>query len=100
MTLPVSSSPVALDLATINEVREVVVRELRDQVCAWESKALEAGRQGDYMSATLFQDALTALPIIPDTRTVELPQFHRSEQDRRLDGLATEVASHQPCPEG
>jgi hypothetical protein len=107
MTLPLPSSPaapIALDLATINEVQSVVVRELHTQVCDWEQKALDASRQGDYSTATqysawafaadilatrvssvctaLFCDALHSLPIIPDTRTVELPRFHRLHSKR------------------
>jgi hypothetical protein len=35
--------PVQLDLGTINEVQQVVVRALRDLVCNWEQKAHDAG---------------------------------------------------------
>ena len=123
MTLPVSSSSsIHLDLSTINSVCDVVVRELRNQVCTWEQQSLDAACQGDYRGAqqlkdwafacdlavskvftatgALFQDALTALPIVSDTRTVELPNLNRSDTDRHLDDLAIEVASAQPCPEG
>ena len=110
-----------LDLGTINQVCDVVVQELRSQVCEWEQKALDAGRQGDYTMASLysawafacdhavskvfsatgplFHDALTALPVFADSRKVQLPNLSRSAQDCHLDDLAIEVASQQPCPD-
>lgn len=120
MTHTVSSSPVRLDLATINEVQSVVVSELRNQVITWEEHALEAARQGDYRSAqqyrdwsfaadllahrvgsactSLFLDTCGALPIIEDTRVVQLPQIQRSTSDLRLDDLTLEVISQMPQP--
>jgi hypothetical protein len=121
MTLPLSSSPVRLDLATINAVQEVVVREIRNQVCTWEQKALDAAQQGDYRSAqqyrewsfaadfvaynvstactALFLDTCQSFPLVEDTRVVALPKLTRSAQDRHLDALTLEVASEQPEPE-
>jgi len=121
MTLPLSSSPVHLDLGTINEVQTVVVASLRNQVCEWEQKAIDASNFGDYRSAqqyrewafacdlaitkasaactALFLDTLNSLPVVTDTRTVELPNLNRSSEDRFLDTLSVEVASAQPCPE-
>jgi hypothetical protein len=120
MTLPLSSSPVHLDLGTINEVQSAVVSSLRNQVCEWEQNAIDAANFGDYRAAqqyrewafacdlaatkastacsALFHDALTALPIVQDTRRVELPNLSRSPEDRYLDALTVEVASAQPCP--
>jgi hypothetical protein len=43
--------PVQLDLGTINEVQQVVVRALRDLVCNWEQKAHDAGLGGDWRAA-------------------------------------------------
>jgi hypothetical protein len=120
MTLPLSSSPVHLDLGTINEVQAVVLRELRNQVCTWEQKAVDASKYGDFRSAqqysewafaadilvsaasractALFLDTCESLPVVADTRTVELPDLNRSSEDRFLDTLSVEVASAQPCP--
>ena len=121
MSLPVSSSPVQLDLGTINQVQSVVVSALRNQVCEWEQKAIDCSNFGDYRTAqqykewafacdlaatkastacsALFHDALTALPIVQDTRKVELPNLTRSDADRLLDDFVIEVVSSQPSPE-
>jgi hypothetical protein len=121
MTLPLSSSPVRLDLGTINEVQSVVLRELRNQVCEWEQKALDASKSGDYRAAqqytewsfaadflvyrvstactALFLDTCDSLPVVADTRTVALPNLTRSDNDRYLDSLSIEVASAQPNPD-
>ncbi len=121
MTLPLSSSPVHLDLATINVVQEVVTRELRSQVCDWEQKAIDASNFGDYRSAqqykewafavevalskvstactALFLDTCQSFPLVEDTRVVQLPRVRRSAADRRLDALNMEVVSSQPEPE-
>lgn len=120
MSLPVSSSPVQLDLGTINQVQSVVVAALRNQVCEWEQKAIDSSSFGDYSTAqqfkewafacdlaatkastacsALFHDAISALPVVKDTRTVELPNLTRSDADRRLDDLVIEVVSSQPFP--
>lgn len=123
MTLPVSSSASArknLDLETINEVHQTVVRAIRDQVCAWEQEALDAGKRGDFRAAhqftdwafaadlcatkasttcsSLFLDALGSLTVVTDQRTVQLPTLNRSLEDCRLDDLQTEVASAQDAP--
>ncbi len=121
MTLPVSSSSVRLDLATINAMQEVVVREIRNQVCTWEQKALDAAQQGDYRSAqqyrdwsfaadfvaynvstactALFLDTCQSFPLVEDTRVVQLPRVRRSAADRHLDAMTLEVVSSQPEPE-
>ncbi len=121
MTHTTSSSPVRLDLGTINEVQMVVIRELRNQVCEWEQKALDAAQQGNYRSAqqyhdwafaieivlskvstactALFLDTCQSLPLVDDTRVVQLPQVRRSAADRRLDALNLEVVSSQPDPD-
>ncbi len=121
MTLPLSSSPVRLDLGTINEVQTVVVRELRNQVCTWEQEALDAAKRGDFRSAQMLKDwsvaadilasktssACTALfldtcqsfPLVEDTRVVQLPRVRRSAADRHLDAMTLEVVSSQPEPE-
>jgi hypothetical protein len=121
MTLSVSSSPVHLDLATINEVQTVVVRELRNQVCTWEQEALDAANRGDYRSAqtlrdwsiaadllaskassactALFLDTCQSFPLVEDTRVVALPNINCSAKDRHLDALTVEVASEQPEPD-
>ena len=120
MTLPLSSAPVHLDLGTINQVQSVVVASLRNQVCEWEQKAIDASNFGDYRTAqqfkewafacdlaatkastacsALFNDAVNSLPVVTDTRTVELPNLNRTPMDRYLDALTVEVASEQPCP--
>jgi hypothetical protein len=121
MTLPLSSSPVHYDLGTINEVQSAVVSSLRNQVCEWEQKAIEASNFGDYRAAqqykewafaadilvstasractAFFLDAFDSLPVVADTRTVELPNLTRSPRDSYLDALTVEVASEQPSPE-
>jgi hypothetical protein len=115
------SSSVQLDLATINQVQSVVIREIRNQVCDWEQKAMDASNLGDYRSAqqykewafaadflvyrvstactALFLDTCDSLPVVADTRTVALPNLTRSDNDRYLDSLSIEVASAQPDPD-
>lgn len=119
MTPSLSSSTGQLDLATITAVRQVVIRELRNQVCNWEQKAIDAEKFGDHRSArqyqdwafaaelsvssvftacaALFQDAAESI-VVKDTRTVELPNLSRSAEDCYLDALTVEVASYQTCP--
>lgn len=116
------TAPAQLDLGTINEVQQVVVRALRDLVCNWEQKAHDAGLGGDLRAAqqytewafaaelcasrasqvctAVFADAISALPVVTDQRTVHLPNLTRSAEDLRLDALAVEVASaqHEPYP--
>jgi hypothetical protein len=109
-----------LDLRTINSVQEVVVREIRNQVCQWEQDALDAGAMGDFRSAqqfrdwafaaelaaskaftactAVFLDTCNALPLVEDQRTVQLPNLNRTAQDLRLDALALEVVSEMPAP--
>lgn len=109
-----------LDLGTINEVQQVVVRALRNQVCDWEQKSQDAGLGGDWRTAQLykewsfaaelcaslasqvctavFADALSSLPVVTDYHTVQLPNLTRSAEDCRLDDLAIEVASAQDAP--
>jgi hypothetical protein len=118
MTLPLSSSPVRLDLATLNASHEVVKKAIQDQVVTWEQNSHDAAARGDFRSAQQYQDwvfaadlcvhnvfaAVSALiletletfPIIQDTRTVALPNLTRSDNDRYLDSLSIEVASAQP----
>jgi hypothetical protein len=110
-----------LDLATINEVQSVVIRELRNQVCTWEQEAIDAAQQGDYRSAqqyrdwafaaeilaskagsaclAIFLETCETFPVVQDTMTVTLPNLTRSAADRHLDALTIEVASEQPEPE-
>lgn len=112
--------PVQLDLDTINEVQQVVVRAIRNQVCSWEQKAHDAGLDGDWRAAqqykewafaaelcaskasqvctAVFSEAISSLPVVTDYRTVQLPNLTRSVEDCRLDDLAIEVASAQPNP--
>jgi hypothetical protein len=45
--------------------------------------------------AALFLETLDTLNVVEDTRTVQLPDLRRPE-DRCLDALQVEVASHQP----
>ena len=112
--------PVQLDLGTINEVQQVVVRALRNQVCDWEQKAHDAGLTGDWVAAqqytewafaanlcastasqvctAVFSEAISSLPVVTDCRSVQLPNLTRSVEDCRLDDLAIEVASAQDAP--
>ena len=114
------TAPVQLDLGTINEVQQVVVRAIRNQVCTWEQHAIDAANRGDYRAAqqyrewafagdlcsssasvvctALFSDAISSLPVVTDYRTVQLPNLTRSVEDCRLDDLAIEVASAQDAP--
>jgi len=114
---PSLSTP--LDLRTLNQVQEVVLRELRNQVCTWEQQAFDSSKRGDYRSAqqfsewafaadilvstasracaALFLDTCDSLLVVSDTRTVDLPNLNRSSEDRYLDTLGIEVASTQPC---
>jgi hypothetical protein len=109
-----------LDLGTINEVQQVVVRAIRNQVCDWEQKAHDAGLNGDWRAAqqykewafaaelcaskasqvctAVFSEAISSLPVVTDYRTVQLPDLRRSPEDCRLDDLAIEVASAQTNP--
>ena len=109
-----------LDLGTINEVQQVVVRAIRNQVCDWEQKAHDAGLDGNWVAAqqykewafaaelcastassvctAVFADAISSLPVVTDYRSVQLPNLTRSVEDCRLDDLAIEVASAQGAP--
>jgi hypothetical protein len=123
MTPTLSSFPAQphqLDLASLNAAREVVTKALQNQVIIWEQNAADAAAQGDFRSAQQFKewafaadlavhtasmavgavilDTLDSLPIVEDQRTVTLPNLTRSTEQRYLDDLATEVASHQPEP--
>jgi len=121
-----TSRPIALDLATINEVQQVVVRAIRDRVCSWEQDALDARKRGEYVAAqqyhqwsvaaelcasaartacsAIFMDAYACLSVFSDYREVQLPdlarsvEVARSVEDRHLDDLTVEVASQQPDP--
>jgi hypothetical protein len=112
--------PKPLDLTTLNASSEVVRSALRNQVCDYEQKAIDAAKNGDYLSAqtyknwafaadlcvhiasgaisALFCEALNA----PRLRLIERTEFaslNHSEKDRHLDDVQTEVASAQPDPE-
>ncbi|MCP9903113.1 hypothetical protein KBY72_13960 [Cyanobium sp. BA5m-21] len=117
------SAPFAtrLDLATITQVQQVVVRALRDQVCQWEQDSLDAGSRGEYSSAqtckqwafaadlcatyassacsAVFMEAIDALNVVSDYRTVELPNLSRSADDLALAVLTVEVDLQHPEPE-
>ena len=119
---PSTLRPRQLDLGTLNASQSVVTKALQSNVCEWEQAATDAASRGEYRSAqqykewafaadlavhtasmalgALFFETLDAIPIVEDTRTVHLPDFGRTSQERYLDALATEVASNQPCPEG
>ena len=49
--------------------------------------------------SVLFLEALDSICTVEDTRTVQLPNLGRSVKDQYIDTMATEVDSHQPCPE-
>lgn len=109
-----------LDLTTLNAASGVVRSALRNQVCDYEQKAIDAARNGDYLGAqtyknwafaadmcvhtasgaisALFCEALSAPQLRLIERT-EFPSLNRSEDDRHLDDLQTEVNSAQPDPE-
>ena len=117
MTPPFSSS---LDLSTLNAAQAVARKALQDAVCNWEQEAMQAAQRGEYASAqtyknwafaadlaihyvsgaigALFLETLEAMPLVQDTRTVNLPDLGRSEHDQHLDALTVEVASEQPEP--
>ena len=114
-------APRNLDLSTLTATREVLTAALQSKVCEWEQASTDAGARGEYRAAqqykewafavdlaiyaastafsALFLETLDCLCVIEDTRTVQLPNLGRSVEDQHLDTLATEVASHQPCPE-
>ena len=114
------------DLTTLNICSEVVRKALQTSVLNHEANALEAGKRGEYHSAELYKqwafatelashaasNALYALfiesqergdfELPPHLRLVERTVFEmpeRSDEDRRLDDLQTDVASAQPEPE-
>ena len=114
------------DLTTLNTCSEVVRKALQTSVLNHEANALEAGKRGEYHSAELYKqwafatelashaasNALYALfiesqergdfELPPHLRLVERTVFEmpeRSDEDRRLDDLQTDVASAQPEPE-
>ena len=108
--------PRQLDLGTLNATQSVVSKALQSKVCEWEQAASDAAARGEYRSAqqykewafaadlafhtasmalgALFLETLDAIPIVEDTRTVQLPDLRRPE-DRCMDALQVEVASHQ-----
>jgi hypothetical protein len=110
-----------LDLGTLNATQSVVTKALQSKVCECEQAATDAASRGEYRSAqqykewafavdlaiyaassafsSLFLETLDRLCTVEDTRTVQLPNLGRSVEDQYIDTLATEVASHQPCPE-
>jgi hypothetical protein len=115
------SVPSSLDLGTINEIQQTIVRALHDQVCTWEQEALDASKRGDYRAAhqytdwafaadlcaskassvctSAFLDAVRSLTtVVQDQRSVQLPNLNRSAKDLALDVLATELASERPEP--
>lgn len=114
------------DLTTLNTCSEVVRKALQTSVLNHEANALDAGKRGEYHSAELYKqwafatelaahaasNALYALfiesqergdfELPPHLRLVERTVFEmpeRSDEDRRLDDLQTDVASAQPEPE-
>ena len=114
------------DLTTLNICSEVVRKALQTSVLNHEANALDAGKRGEYHSAELYKqwafatelaahaasNALYALfiesqergdfELPPHLRLVERTVFEmpeRSDEDRRLDDLQTDVASAQPEPE-
>lgn len=115
---PTTQRPEQLDLATLTATRTVVTKALQGKVCEWEQASTDAAAQGDYRSAqqykewafavdlafhsvsmafsTLVLETLDSLRIVEDTRTVQLPNLARSDEDRYLDALQVEVASQQP----
>jgi len=110
--------PQQLDLASLNTAQQVAIAAIQDLVCEWEQSGLDAAANGDYRSAqqyrdwafagdlarykvvsalgALFVETLDTLRVVEDTRTVQLPDLGRSDEDRYLDALQVEVASHQP----
>ena len=117
MTLS-TSCPAQLDLASLTAAQQVAIAAIQDLVCEWEQSGLDAAANGDYRSAqqyrdwafagdlarykvvsalgALFIDTLDTLRLVEDYRQVQLPDLGRSDQDRYLDALQVEVASHQP----
>lgn len=114
------------DLTTLNICSEVVRKALQTSVLNHEAKALEAGKRGEYHSAELYKqwafatelashaasNALFALfcdaqergdfDLPPHLRLVErtvFPTVSRTDEERHLDDLQTEVAAAQPEPE-
>ena len=110
--------PQQLDLGTLSATQKVVSKALQNKVCEWEQAATDAAARGEYRSAqqykdwafavdlaihaasgaisALFAETLNTMRIVEDTRTVQLPDLGRSDEDRYLDALQVEVASHQP----
>ena len=46
----------------------------------------------------LVVEALEAMPLVQDTRTVKLPDLGRSDHDRHLEALTVDVAPEQTEP--
>lgn len=112
------------DLSTLNAANDAVRRALRNKVCEYEQKAIDAGHQGDYLGAKTYKDWAFAIDLAlsaassaitelfleacraslstPNLRLVshtEFPSLDRSEEDRQLDELQTEIAAAQPEPD-
>ena len=114
------------DLTTLNICSEVVRKALQTSVLNHEANALDAAKRGEYHSAELYKqwafatelaahaasNALYALfiesqergdfELPPHLRLVERTVFEmpeRSDEDRLLDDLQTDVTSAQPEPE-
>ncbi len=106
-----------LDLTTLNAASEVVRSALRNQVCDYEQKALDAARNGDYLGAQTYKNwafaaelslhsacgAVSALfcealstPSLRLVETTNFPNLTRSEKDQHLDDLPLELNLAQP----
>ena len=101
----------AVDLATLNSTRALMVSALQRQTCLWEQQSADAVTEGHLSSALMFQHWAFASDLLSTiigteftrlTSAVVSAQFPgtamRSPQEQALDALALEVASAQEIP--
>jgi hypothetical protein len=91
-----------LDLPTLNATREIVLKELQNQVATWEQNSADAAKRGEYQSAQQYKDwafaadlcvhtasmaigalvidTLESLSVVEDQRTVTLPNLSDSSE--------------------
>ena len=100
----------AIDLATLNVAREVIVASLRNQCCQWEQQSQDAVANGNLSNALLLEHWAFSAELLAtsvgtefgnlfikalDARFGSLSATKRSAEDQILDALALEVVSSQ-----
>ena len=103
----------AIDLATLNTVKGVIVAALRNQCCQWEQQSSDAAADGCLSNALMLEHWAFAADLLAGLLSTEFAALfgqaldarlnwnstNRSVGEQLLDALTLEVAAAQDAPE-